>query len=241
MHRDTKQYQALLFDLDDTLWDTYNNHRRSLKQLFDEQHWNIYYPTFEEYFAVYFPHQEQLWADLRKGYISKEQLLVDRLRYPLRAYVNQTDEEWLKINRHFFMIVGSQTDAIPHAIEVLQALHPHYTICIVSNGFLESQQMKMDGAGLTPYIDEVVLIDHAGTPKPNAAFFDYTCRLIGIPPERCLVIGDSWDSDIVGAFNYDLDAVWYNRWQAPMPSYDTDRHSVCEISDLRELLPRLLS
>ena len=57
------KYKALLFDLDDTLWATFDNNKASLHRLYDEEGWGAYYATFEDYFAVYFPHQEQLWDD----------------------------------------------------------------------------------------------------------------------------------------------------------------------------------
>ncbi len=99
------KYKALLFDLDDTLWATFDNNKASLHRLYDEEGWGAYYATFEDYFAVYFPHQEQLWDDYRKGYISKEQLLLDRLRYPLRGQVSWSDQQVKLLNQRFMQYV----------------------------------------------------------------------------------------------------------------------------------------
>ena len=135
--------------------------------------------------------------------------------------------------------VQQQTGLIPHALEVLAELHRDYTICIVSNGFEETQYGKINGSGLAPYIDKVVLVDHVGLPKPAPEFFDYALKAVGCSRQEALVIGDSWPSDIICAFNSGIDSIWYNLWQVPMPEYDQQSHSVLEIRDLRELLPLL--
>lgn len=234
------KYKALLFDLDDTLWATFDNNKTSLHKLYDEEGWGAYYKTFADYFDVYYPHQEQLWDDYRKGYISKEQLMLDRLRYPLQGRVAWSDQQVMHLNHRFIEYVQQETALIPHALEVLTELHRDYIICIVSNGFGETQYGKINGSGLAPHIDEVVLVDHVGVPKPDPAFFDYALKAIDCSRQEAIIIGDSWPSDIVGAFNCDMDAVWYNLWQAPMPEYDADRHLVYEIRDLRAL-PKLLA
>ena len=233
------KYKSLLFDLDDTLWATFDNNKASLHRLYNEKGWGSYYATFEDYFAVYFPHQEQLWDDYRKGYISKELLLLDRLRYPLRGRVSWSDQQVKLLNQRFMQYVQQQTGLIPYALEVLAELHRDYTICIVSNGFEETQYGKINGSGLAPYIDKVILVDHVGVPKPATEFFDYALKAVGCSRQEALLIGDSWPSDIIGAFNSGIDSIWYNLWQVPMPDYDQQSHSVLEIRDLRELLPLL--
>ena len=76
-------------------------------------------------------------------------------------------------------------------------------------------------------------------PKPAPEFLDYALKAVGCSRQEALVIGDSWPSDIICAFNSGIDSIWYNLWQVPMPEYDQQSHSVLEIRDLRELLPLL--
>ena len=45
----------VFIDLDDTLWDTFANNRRSLEMLYKEYHWSEYVPTFDQFFEVYYP------------------------------------------------------------------------------------------------------------------------------------------------------------------------------------------
>ena len=123
---------------------------------------------------------------------------------------------------------------------MLTGLHRDYTICIISNGFEETQYGKINGSGLAPYIDKVILVDHVGVPKPAPEFFDYALKAVSCSRQEAVVIGDSWPSDIVGALNSGIDSIWYNLWQVPMPQYDDQRHLVDEIRDLREL-PEILA
>ena len=61
------------------------------------------------------------------------------------------------------------------------------------------------------FFKEVIISEETGYEKPQKGFFDVMMGRIGEDnPQRVLFVGDSLDSDMLGAVNYGLLSCWYN-------------------------------
>ena len=82
----------------------------------------------------------------------------------------------------------------------------------------------MDG-----YFSTVILSEDAGANKPRKEFFDYAFAKTGALRETTIMIGDHYDTDIVGAINAGLDTIFFNRWNVDpktlerQPNYIVDK------------------
>ena len=74
------KYKNLFIDLDDTLWDTSNNNKECLKEIYADYPFHQHYPSFETFFDDYMPNNLQLWAQYRKGEINKETLKQETIK-----------------------------------------------------------------------------------------------------------------------------------------------------------------
>jgi HAD superfamily hydrolase (TIGR01509 family) len=52
--------------------------------------------------------------------------------------------------------------------------------------------------------------------KPELLIFLWTAERLGVPPERIVHVGDSWEADVEGAYSAGMRAVWF-RPRAPRP------------------------
>ena len=81
--------------------------------------------------------------------------------------------------------------------------------------------------------DETLYDTHGNADKPSPAYFDYAFRMTGAKPETTLMIGDNFQTDILGAKGAGLDVMWFN----PHPEENKATEAVnYEIHDLREIL-----
>ena len=75
--------------------------------------------------------------------------------------------------------------------------------------------------------ENVILSEDAGANKPSPVFFDYALKTTGASRETTLMIGDNYNSDILGAMNSGIDALLFNRWQindlSTRPTFVADR------------------
>lgn len=235
-----KPPKLILIDLDDTLWATQRNNKRGLQALYTALEWGQYFVSFEEFFALYNPINHALWSEYNVGSISKEALSVERLRRPLEGKLEQSLEEWQRVDELFISLVKEQTELCPHALEVMAELKGRYPIAILSNGFGELQHSKVERSGLAPYVDQVILSDEVGINKPDARIFHHALSVMGgVPAEEAVMIGDSYHSDIIGASNAGIPSIWYNPqgWWADESASITP--PLATITDLRELLTLL--
>lgn len=204
------KYTTIFLDLDDTLWDTRANSEESMREIFKDYHFNEYYPDFEAFYEVYFEYNNKLWEQYRKGEISKDELIIERLQYPFRPY-KEFDKAFIyALNDDFLNRTTEKTKLLPYAIEILQYLRKKYKLYILSNGFEEVQYKKMSNSGLSPFFEDVVLSDRIGAPKPSPRIFHEAMKVAGSSVEDTIMIGDNWDADVVGAKGVGMDQIWYD-------------------------------
>ncbi len=205
-----KYYKNLFIDLDDTLLDTAQNNRECLEELYADYHMERHYASFEAFYNIYMPHNLELWAQYRKGEINKQTLVVERFRYVFRPLGIEDTQTVLKINWDFLERTTHKKKTIEGAQELMAYLSRRYRTFILSNGFREVQAKKLASAGLEPYFSKMILSEDANIQKPHKKIFDYALINTNSRRSESLMIGDSWDADIVGAYNSHIDQIWFN-------------------------------
>ena len=95
----------------------------------------------------------------------------------------------------------------PNALKILEYLSSKYEIVVLTNWFTYSQKNNLNKLQALKYINFVIGTDHVKN-KPNKEAFLKACG--DVPKEDCIMIGDNFETDIVGAYESGLDAIWYN-------------------------------
>lgn len=200
----------LLIDLDDTLWDFRRNSKIAMQEIYNDYELNQYYDSFESFYDIYMVKNHQLWEQYAKGEITKDYLSLERFLYPLRVVGNEDVELAKKLGKDFLYRTTMQTNLVDGAIETLEYLKAQgYILSIISNGFVEVQYTKLSRSGLIPYFANVFLSEEIGYQKPDIRFFQTVLDRLNASPSECLVIGDNFQTDIQGAQNANIRAVFY--------------------------------
>jgi HAD superfamily hydrolase (TIGR01509 family) len=100
---------------------------------------------------------------------------------------------------------------IPGAIEVLTALKMRYRLGVISNtvGSGDAELVEaLERAGIRPLIDALVTSRDFGAAKPDPAIYVEGARRLGVPLDATLMVGDRLDTDVAGALNAGIPAVW---------------------------------
>jgi len=103
------------------------------------------------------------------------------------------------------------------AIQLIRELSGKYELGAVSNGLPDVQYGKLKNIGVRDMLSCIVLSEEVGMRKPDPEIFLYTVRLLGRQPDECLFVGDSYISDITGAKKAGLYTCWFNRVGALPP------------------------
>jgi putative hydrolase of the HAD superfamily len=79
---------------------------------------------------------------------------------------------------------------------------------LLTNGPSDIQRAKFEGTGLADCFDTVVVSGEVGMGKPEPAIFTHTLDALGTSASTTVMVGDSWERDVLGALGVGMTAVW---------------------------------
>ncbi|MDR1089543.1 MAG: YjjG family noncanonical pyrimidine nucleotidase [Prevotella sp.] len=221
------KYTDIFLDLDDTLIDTAENTRITVSEIYKDYNFGNYFPSFDDFYTIYYANVSCLWELYSQGKISKKTLQRERFVGALSMVEEIGEEQALAINDDFIVRVMEKGVLIEGAKELLDYLYPKYKIHILSNGFTEMQYKKINSAGLSSYFDKIILSDKVGVNKPHPDIFTYALNEAGKHRNEVIMIGDNMVNDIQGAYNCEIDQIWFNPEDVPpvdiKPTYTVKR------------------
>ena len=198
-------YNCLLFDVDGTLLDFKQAEREAIAGTLKK----FELPDDEETVAKFSEINAGLWAQLERGEIKKDKVVVRRFEQLLEALGAEGDA--IRMNNDFLTRLSGASPAMPGAEELLAELAEFATLAVVSNATYKVQMQRLEKSGLLPYFDAVFVSEKVGATKPAAKFFEQALKQLGVTNrQKVLVIGDSLAADIKGGQNARLDTCWCN-------------------------------
>lgn len=228
----TKNYTCVFFDLDHTLWDYETNSRETLYGLYHERGledrgvW-----SFEYFFETFRAVNNELWDLFDAGIIDSHVIRRERFVKIFDAFSIKDALLSEEISNTYLSICPTRGNLMPHALEVLDYLKAKYVLAVITNGFEETQALKMSSSGITSYFNHIITSQKAGARKPERVIFDYALKLNAVACHEAIMIGDNVVADIGGARGASIDAVFFN------PEKRVHKHNAdYEISSLNELL-----
>ena len=215
--------RAVFIDWDDTLGDWATAAWQAQQDVYAHFHIATWGVSFEQWFDTYHAHNTELWHRYSHSEIDKTYLMLDRFLYPICVAKGITTAEGtayhtlaMAMSDYFLVRTNAHFCLLPDAQETVRYLADKYVLTVISNGFEEVQYDKLRQSGLLPYFAYVVLSDEVGVLKPDARIFEVALRrnrrtLPDLEKADVVMIGDSWHSDIEGARNAGIDAIWVTR------------------------------
>lgn len=226
-------YKHIFLDFDDTLYDTRRNADEALVELYEHFGLSAHFEQYVQFSTLYWKRNHEVWALYSQGKIERQELMTERFLYPLRA-VGTGDEAYaLHLNDWFLEQTSRKGALVEGAMELLEYLHDsNYHLHIVSNGFTEVQYKKMRCAGIDHFFEQVILSEEVGVNKPDPRVFEFALAKAGATVENSLMIGDNYDTDIVGAMGSHIDQLFFNQSEAFVPNVAP----TYEVRSLKEIL-----
>lgn len=220
--------EAVLIDLDDTLFDFRKSSYEALVQTFGA----LGLAFGEAQMAHYETFNNAMWEAFERGEIEKSKIYTERFRLYFEAAGIEADP--VRFNRDYLHALAEGKNFMPHCEELLAALHGRYRIFVLTNGDTYAQQRRLARSGMLPYFDGVFISEQLNCKKPEKQFYDRVFSIIGERyRSRSIMVGDSLTSDMQGGRNAGIPTCLYGRRGT--------QDSRCDfvIEDLLELPPLL--
>ena len=103
------------------------------------------------------------------------------------------------------------------ALNILDYLNEKYQLHIITNGFEEVQYKKLKNSGILHYFSTVTTSEGLGLKKPNPLMFMAALDKANTSAIHSIMIGDSFEADILGAKNVGMDTIFYNYRNEKIP------------------------
>ena len=223
--------RAVLFDLDDTLFDHRETARAALMSVRDlhDCFTRVEAAELERSHARIL---EELHLDVLAGRVDLDAARIERFsRLYAWAGVRATPADASTAASAYRQRYLASRRAMHGAAELLAATRQRARVVVVSNNLLDEQQEKLRHCGLEGHVDVLVVSEEVGVSKPDRRIFDIALVRAGAHPGEAVMLGDSWANDIVGAQAAGIRSVWFSREAEPSPDPSVPMISRLEPAD----------
>ena len=208
---------AVLFDLDDTLFDHAHCARCALDAVRSaHQPFSAADPLELE--RAHSRILEEIHGDVMLGRMPLDAARIERFRRLFQSVGADVGEDVAAAAAAGYRQAYIESRrAVAGAAALLEAVKERAKVGVVSNNLLEEQRAKLRHCELDRYIDVLMVSEEAGVSKPDPKIFEMALERLDCTAEEAVMVGDSWPADIVGAQASGIRAIWVNPHGAPPP------------------------
>jgi len=201
-------YDAVLFDIDDTLC----RYRRSADEVLADAFAAV---GVEPYFG------QDRYHDRYPEFVESTDG-IEQLREACFAAISEEcgrDPELGRAVAKAFAAARDHTNVEPLSgvHDAIERLARDHRIGVVTNGAPEMQQAKLRGLGLQDRFETVVHAGYDTLAKPHPEPFEYALDALNTGPSRTVHVGNSLSSDVAGAHAAGIDSAWLDAGTQPDP------------------------
>jgi len=203
--------EAVIFDLDDTLFD----HRGAASSGVREWLADLGVSPTEALVRLWFEAEERHVAAWHRGEVS----FWGQRRARLREILLQIGRDDARDDRTLDQLFGDfvtryeaawrRFDDVIGALEMVAAAG--LRVAVLTNGAELQQHRKLVAVGLAGLVGPMFCCDAIGFAKPDPRAYRHACERLGVARERALHVGDRYDLDVVAARAAGLAAVHLDR------------------------------
>ncbi|GHS99863.1 hypothetical protein FACS189421_11100 [Bacteroidia bacterium] len=124
---------------------------------------------------------------------------------------------------------------LKNTIPVLQSLGRRYPLVLVSN-FYGNLESVLKDLGIDLYFKDIIESAVVKVRKPDPAIFERGVKALGFQPEEVVVVGDSYEKDIVPAHALGCRTIWLKGQAWKEKEEEPGRTADVVIHDLKEII-----
>ncbi|HFI2659419.1 HAD family hydrolase [Streptococcus suis] len=215
--------KALIFDVDDTLYDQIQPFERAL-----ERHTEVAREQIEPLYLSFRRYADEVFEATAIGKMSLKDSHIYRMKHALADFGYQVSDATalaIQIDYDYFQGQIELSPVFPEIFSWCQA--QGIAMGIITNGPYRHQLRKIRTMGLVNWfeLEHVLISGQVGITKPNPAIFQLMEERLEMSGEDICYLGDSFENDVVGAKAANWKAIWFNHRKRiePIAPYQADK------------------
>ncbi len=135
-----------------------------------------------------------------------------------------------------------QTEFFPETPGMLESLRGRYKLGVITNSMEgHTCQLVFDKLEYRETFDSLVVSAEVGYRKPARVIFEQALRETGSRPENCVMVGDLYEADVVGANNMGMRSVLVDVYGSQQEYYGDATVAISSIGEFPRALEEILS
>ena len=210
--------KSVFFDFDDTLFDHRYCSRSALDWL--RHNYNCFNgTTLDELELEHLKILEEIhFRKVLTGEFSLDDARAERFRRIFHNHKMENPEKFMgEAARNYRKVYESSYKLVDGAKDLLDSIKGKTKIVVITNNLIKEQQGKIKKCNVENYIDELVTSEEIGFTKPEPEIFHAALKRVNCAPDEVIMVGDSWERDVLGAANVGIKNIWINIFNEPCP------------------------
>ena len=205
-----KSISFIYFDLDDTLLDHRGAEKRALRDLHAHYSEAMALTELGHFQETYHAINSDVWRRYGAGQITKERAKLERFEGVLSTLDLDVSLPADELSTYYLSRYARYWSYLPYARDAFLRIAQAYPVGIMTNGFVEIQNAKLDQfEELRSHSTVILISEEIGFMKPDRRLFEHAATSAGFAPDHILYIGDSYRSDILGGVRAGWQVCWY--------------------------------
>ena len=201
--------KAVLFDVDDTLYDQTKPFVNAYEEFFGSR----YDVEAEVIFPVTRKYSDQVYSRAMAGDITMEELYAYRVQKAFEEFGVEISREEALAFQEVYGRCQKQIGMTGRMKQILSFCSGKADLGIITNGPSGHQWNKVKSLEADRWIPEenVFISAEVGAEKPRREIFDCAERKMKLEDAEVYFVGDSYECDMAGAMNAGWHGIWMNR------------------------------
>lgn len=225
--------QAVIFDLDNTLYDHRRASRATLALLHERWGLKGAGATLDDLVRSYFEINQRMWLKLATREIDVQTLRAARVAALFDGLNLEPPRDPADLGAEYLALYATFNYPLEGAAETLAALAARLPLGLLTNGFSDIQRPKLARLGWEKYFRWVGVAEELDAFKPDPLIFTRMCERAGLAPGVCLYVGDSPVEDIIPARKAGLRTCWLRREGPEVARWNHEADADYEVDDIR--------
>jgi len=232
--------QAITFDLWNTLFTNKSYSEQRIQKFFlflQERKISIPFDQFKNAFDAKFHFSEVTFEEIKFHHIYTEERILNVLE-EIDVKILQSDVELL--TREFEPIMLQDPPLLKKGVKkTLRELAPDYQMGLISNTGVTPGRIiskVLDEYDILQFFETIIYSDETGLFKPHPKMFEIPLNKFNCSPLNAIHVGDNLESDIKGAKDYKMHAIWINDRNRPKSTEILPDYEIKQISEVIQII-----
>lgn len=228
---DNMKYKGLIIDIDNTIYD-YNSSNIKARKFVVDYCSDKFKIDSELIIKALVKARKKVHTELSETASSHNRLLYFQKMFEI-LNLNPLKHSYYLYNLYWEKFIEN-IKPFEGVYELLEKYKNN--ICFTTDLTADIQFKKIKKLKLDYYSSSIVTSEEAGRDKPHPYMFMLSLFKLGLKANEVCVIGDSFEKDIFGARNLDIDSVWLNSENKSKNYQDLKIKEVKKFKEILEIL-----